>query len=51
MSENLQLNEPHPYQRWDVAIEEGLNKRQGKGRRVGLGDRILAALAVLPWSF
>ena len=35
------------------AIEEGLNysRRQGQGRRVGLGDRILAALAVLPWSF
>ena len=26
-------------------------RRQGKGRPVGLGDRILAALAVLPLSF
>ena len=32
-----------------VAIEEGLNyRRQGKGRPVCLGDRIPAALAVLP---
>ena len=35
-------------------IEEGLNyctcRRQGKGRRIRLGDRILAALAVWPQS-
>ena len=39
---------------WAILVckEEGLiYRRQGKGRRVGLGDRILAALAVSPRSF
>ena len=37
---------------YSLTIEEGLNysRRQGKGRHVGLGYRILAALAVLPRS-
>ena len=31
--------------------KKDLIRRQGKGCHVGLGDRILAALAVLPQSF
>ena len=31
--------------------KKDLFRRQGEGRRIGLGDRILAALAVLSGSF
>ena len=32
----------------EPSIEKDLNRSQGKGRRVCLGDRFLAALAILP---
>ena len=35
----------------EPSIEKDLNRSQGKGRRVCLGDRFLAALALLPRSF
>ena len=47
------INEGHTRTQTNMHIpqKKDLFRRQGEGRHVGLGDRILAALAVLPRSF